>query len=863
MAVPTGAQATWHPYHPGAMRGIRRLITAMALLALITAIGATASGNNASAQTADACAAWMDTSKTPDQRAQALLQKMSLDDKLQMVRQPDPVWAHYGAAGWIPGNESLCIPDLVLNDAGQGVGDQEVNTTAFPAGIAQAASWDEDVQRQVGKAIGNEAFQKGINVQLAPNVNIARYPLMGRNSEGMGEDPYLSGRTAVAWIKGIQDNPVIADVKHYALNNHEVNRMTVSSDADQRTIREIYTPAFEAAVKDGHVGSVMCSYNRINSVYACENGPMLTGILKTDWGFDGFVVSDWGGTHSTVDSAINGLDMEMDLAPGKYFGDALKTAISDGKVPQARLDDMVTRILRPMFREGIFEHPAAAQPAAFAANVETPADVALARKVAEDGTVLLKNNDNALPLTGQNKRIAVIGQAAGQGGAEQSYNTGGSAHIPEAGPHPNLVAPITGIAQRATADGDVVTYADGTSQADAIAAASAADVAIVFAGDGESEGTDRPDMTLSNAKFCVLAACAPYGAADQDALINAVAGANPNTIVVLDTGGPMEMPWLAQAKSVLQAWFPGQEDGNAIAAILFGDVNPSGKLPQTFPKSQKDLPIKTQSQYPGVNDDKGVPHAAYSEGLKVGYRWYDSEGIEPLFPFGFGLSYTTFSIDNLKVKAASGGKTGATVAVDVKNTGERTGSEVPQLYVGMPSQTGEPPKQLKGYDKLQLAAGETKTATFKLDRRSFAYWDSDAAAWTVAKGCYGIMVGSSSRNIAQQAVVGVGGAKCAGSKAQIARPAPRKCVDTRKFGFKLHHALGARVVMAVIYVNGKRRLSLKGKSLTRVTLRKLPKKRFVVKVVSTQNTGSQLISTRVYHGCKKTKPHTRARHHRH
>ena len=834
-------------------------MAATALLAVLVAIGGTRS-EPAKAQADPTCAAWMDPAKPVEQRVQALLSKMSLDDKLQMVRQPDPVWAHYGAAGWIPGNPALCIPDLVLNDAGQGVGDQEVNTTAFPAGIAQSASWDEDLQRQVGKAIGNEAFNKGINVQLAPNVNIARYPLMGRNSEGMGEDPYLSGRTGAAWIKGIQDNPVIANVKHYALNNHEVNRMTVSSDADQRTIREIYTPAFEAAVKQGHVGSVMCSYNRINSVYACENGPMLNGILKTDFGFDGFVVSDWGGTHSTVPSALAGLDMEMDLAPGKYFGDALKTAITDGKVPQARLDDMVTRILRPMFREGIFEHPAAAQPAAFAANVETPDDVALARKVAEDGTVLLKNAGKALPLSGQNKRIAVIGQAAGQGGAEQSYNTGGSAHIPEAGPHPHVVAPITGITQRATADGDVVTYSDGSSQADAIAAASAADVAIVFAGDGESEGTDRPDMTLANAKFCVIAACSPYGAANQDELIKAVAGANPNTVVVLTTGGPMEMPWLGQVKGVLQAWFPGQEEGNAIAALLFGDVNPSGKLPQTFPKSQKDLPTKTEDQYPGKVDDKGVPHAAYSEGLKVGYRWYDSQGIEPLFPFGFGLSYTTFKISGLKVKA--GASTSATVTVNVKNAGDRSGAEVPQLYVGMPASTGEPPKQLKGYDKIQLAPGESKTATFALDRRSFSYFDTDTNGWAVAKGCYRITVGNSSRDeAAQQAVVAVGGAKCPKAKAQIARPAPRRCVDTRKFSFKLHHAVGARVVKVAVFVNGKRRLRLSGKALTRVTLRKLPKKRFVVRVVATQNTGSQLISTRVYHGCKKTRPRTRAHHH--
>src|SRR3954454_14055346 len=632
------------------------------------------------ARAATACP-WMDAKKPPNERAQMLVKAMSIDDEIAMVHQSAPIWSHYGGAGYVAGNPSLCIPDLVLNDAGQGVGDMEVNTTAFPSGISQASSWNRPLQRQLGRAIGNEAWHKGINLQLAPDVNIARFPMNGRNSEAFGEDPYFTGQTAVAEIDGIQQNPVIATVKHYALNNHEVNRMTVSADADPRTIHEIYTPAFETAVKQGHVGSVMCSYNRINGPYACENGPMLNRILKSEFGFDGFVVSDWGGTHSTIPSALAGLDMEMGFEPGTYYTDPLKEAVQSGKVPPARLDDMILRILRPMFRFGIFEHPAAAQPAAYSANVETPEDVNLARKVSEEGTVLLKNAGSTLPITGQNKRIAVIGQAANQTGAEQSYNTGGSAHIPEAGPHPHVVAPITGIMQRASADGDVVTFSDGNSQADAVAAATASDIAVVFVGDGESEGVDRPDLTVANAKFCILAGCAPYGSGNQDEMVKAVAAANPNTVVVLTTGGPMLMPWLGQVKSVLQAWFPGQEDGNAIAALLFSDLNPSDNLEQTFPKSQADLSTKTQSQYPGVNDKDGIPHAAYSEGIKVGYRWYDSQGIEPLFPFGFGLSYTTFSLSGLSVKAAGGGATGATVSLDVKNTGVRAGAEVPQLYV--------------------------------------------------------------------------------------------------------------------------------------------------------------------------------------
>src|SRR3954471_16610405 len=834
------------------MQGSRSL--AAAVLTVLASIAAALLQQPVETARAATACPWMDAKKSPNERSQMLVKAMSIDDEIAMVHQSAPIWSHYGAAGYVAGNPSLCIPDLVLNDAGQGVGDQEVQTTAFPSGIAQASSWDRPLQRQLGRAIGNEAWHKGINVQLAPDVNIARFPMNGRNSEAFGEDPYLAGQTGAAWIRGIQDNPVIADVKHYALNNHEVNRMTVSADADQRTIHEIYTPAFETAVKSGHVGSVMCSYNRINGPYACENGPMLNGILKNEFGFDGFVVSDWGGTHSTKPSALAGLDMEMGFEPGTYYTGPLKTAVQSGQVPKARLDDMVLRITRVMFRQGIFEHPTPAQPAAFGSNVETPEDVTLARKVSEAGTVLLKNSGNALPITGQNKRIAVIGQAANQTGAEQSYNTGGSAHIPEAGPHPHVVAPITGITQRASADGDLVTFSDGSSQADAVAAASAADIAVVFVGDGESEGVDRPDMTLSNAKFCTLAGCNPYGPGNQDDLIKSVAAANPNTVVVLTTGGPMQMPWLGQVRSVVQAWSPGQEEVNSIAALLFGDVNPSGKLPQTFPKSQADLPTKTQSQYPGVNDSKGIPHAAYSEGLKVGYRWYDSQGIEPLFPFGFGLSYTTFSLGGLHVKAAGGG---ANATFTVANTGSRAGAEVAQLYVGMPNDTGEPPKQLKGYSKGRLSPGQSQTVTLSLAERAFSYWGT--GGWTVATGCYRIMLGSSSRDIAAQKVVSIGGASCAGAVAHIRRPAS-KCVDTRRFSFRLHHTSGARVVRVVVYVNGKRKLSRRGRNITRVSISRLPKKRFVVRIVATQNTGAQIISTRVYNGCKKSRPTVRHGH---
>src|SRR4051812_18469242 len=410
------------------MQGSRCLAAAV-LLVLASIAVALLQQPVETARAATACP-WMDAKKSPNARAQMLVKAMSIDQKIQMVHQNQPIWAHFGAAGYIAGQPDLCIPDLVLNDAGQGVGDHNFNTTAFPSGISQASSWDRPLQRQLGRAIGNEAWHKGINVQLAPDINIARFPMNGRNSEAFGEDPYLAGQTGSAWVKGIQDNPVIADVKHYALNNHEVNRMTVSADADQRTIHEIYTPAFETAVKQGHVGSVMCSYNRINGPYACENGPMLNGILKNEFGFDGFVVSDWGGTHSTIPSALGGLDMEMGFEPGTYYTDPLKQAVQSGKVPPARLDDMVLRITRVMFRQGIFEHPTPSQPAAFGSNVETPEDVNLARKVSEAGTVLLENARNAPPITRPKKSIAPIGEGAHPTRAREAHKTRGSR------PHP-------------------------------------------------------------------------------------------------------------------------------------------------------------------------------------------------------------------------------------------------------------------------------------------------------------------------------------------------------------------------------------------------------------------------------------------
>jgi len=714
-----------------------RLCGAIAAVAVLVAVAATAGPANA------ASCPWMNTSLSPNQRAQLLLGAMSLSDKIAMTYQQYPMDYHYGAAGYIPGNTSLCIPDLVFNDAGQGVGDAQTGTTAFPAPIAQAASWDPSLQYQFGAALGQEARDKGIDVQLAPGMETDRVPMNGRNWEYMGEDPFLAGQDAAAETAGIQSQHVIVTLKHYIANSQETNRMTDSSDVDQRTLEEIYAPQYDTAIHQGGAMGVMCSYNRINSVYSCENPNTLKGILDGQFGFTGFVVSDWGATRSTVASALNGLDIEMNVTPGTYYGPSLQTAVEDGQVPMSTLNDMVLRILRAMFTVGVFDHPPAAEPQAFAAPATTPDHVALAREVSEQGTVLLKNQDAILPLSRPGQTIAVLGPDAGQAGAEDEYNGEGSGHVPEAG-IALVVSPLQGITQRAVGNGDKVLYADGSATADAVAAAKAADVAVVVAGDSESEGTDRSNLTLTGG-ICTLAGCTPQ-TVDQNSLISQVAAANPNTIVVLDTGGPVLMPWLDQIKGLLEAWYPGQEDGNALAALLFGDADPSGHLTETFPASMSDLPIQSASQWPGVTEsgDSVGPHSSYSEGLLVGYRWYQARGITPLFPFGFGLSYTSFRFSNLTVTSTS---SGAVARFNVQNTGLRAGAEVAQAYVGMPSSTGEPPNQLKGFQKVWLEPGQTKTVSITLPETSFAWWNTAGEQWVVTPGNYTVSVGDSSASL--------------------------------------------------------------------------------------------------------------------
>ena len=713
-----------------------RLCGAIAAVAVLVAVAATAGPANA------ASCPWMNTSLSPNQRAQLLLGAMSLSDKIAMTYQQYPMDYHYGAAGYIPGNTSLCIPDLVFNDAGQGVGDAQTGTTAFPAPIAQAASWDPSLQYQFGAARTGGPGQGNRCAACTRNGNgSGSHERAQLGVHGRGPVPGWARRPAET--AGIQSQHVIVTLKHYIANSQETNRMTDSSDVDQRTLEEIYAPQYDTAIHQGGAMGVMCSYNRINSVYSCENPNTLKGILDGQFGFTGFVVSDWGATRSTVASALNGLDIEMNVTPGTYYGPSLQTAVEDGQVPMSTLNDMVLRILRAMFTVGVFDHPPAAEPQAFAAPATTPDHVALAREVSEQGTVLLKNQDAILPLSRPGQTIAVLGPDAGQAGAEDEYNGEGSGHVPEAG-IALVVSPLQGITQRAVGNGDKVLYADGSATADAVAAAKAADVAVVVAGDSESEGTDRSNLTLTGG-ICTLAGCTPQ-TVDQNSLISQVAAANPNTIVVLDTGGPVLMPWLDQIKGLLEAWYPGQEDGNALAALLFGDADPSGHLTETFPASMSDLPIQSASQWPGVTEsgDSVGPHSSYSEGLLVGYRWYQARGITPLFPFGFGLSYISFRFSNLTVTSTS---SGAVARFNVQNTGLRAGAEVAQAYVGMPSSTGEPPNQLKGFQKVWLEPGQTKTVSITLPETSFAWWNTAGEQWVVTPGNYTVSVGDSSASL--------------------------------------------------------------------------------------------------------------------
>lgn len=693
---------------------------------------------------------------TPDERADYLVSQMTQDEKVQLVHggatTANPVTPR-GAAGWVPGIPRLNIPDLYLADGSVGAGNGIGQATALPSSIASAASWDVNEAYKYGKVIGSDLSAYGMNVNLGGNINlIGREPRDGRTFETKGEDPILAGKITAAHLKAVQDQYVIAGIKHYSLNDQETGRGQANVLIDNRSARESDLLAFEIGIKDSNVQSVMCSYNLMNGTYACENPYLLSTVLKGDWTFSGFVMSDWWATHSTAAAANAGLDQEQ--PNNTYFGN-LGQAVQSGQVPQSRLDNMVHRILRAMYAAGVFDHPASLH------AVDVAGDDAIAQEAEEQGAVLLENN-GVLPLNGSVLRsIAVIGSHAdiavlSGGGSAQVIPNGGAA-LTEGNPCPpcwstviwDPSSPMKAI--QAKAPGAQVQFNDGTNAGAAAALAASSDVAIVFVSQWESEGMDLPSLNFTD-----VIHSAPI---DQDALVAAVGAANPRSIVVMENGGAQVMPWLNQVAAVLEAWYPGERGGDAIANILFGAVNPSGKLPITFPASVNDLPRPTIAAPP---DSSTVFNVDYTiDGFNVGYKWFDTKNIAPEFPFGFGLSYTTFSFANAQLTTnLSSSNPNFQVSFSLTNTGSAAGAEVAQVYLGLPAATVEPPKRLVGWQKVLLEPGQAQSVTIEVDENDsshpLSYWDVNSNSWQVANGDYLVYLGNSSRNVTQVGTFHVG-----------------------------------------------------------------------------------------------------------
>ena len=646
-----------------------------------------------------------------------LVSQMTLEEKAGMCSGLD-FW-HLKSV------DRLDIPSVMVSDGPHGLRKQDdkadhlginesIKAVCFPPAVLSACSFDRDLLRELGDTVGKEAQATDVSVVLGPAVNIKRSPLCGRNFEYYSEDPYLAGESAAAFIDGVQSHHVGTSIKHFAANNQELNRMSCSSEVDERTLREIYLPAFETAVRKSQPYTVMCSYNKINGTYSSENPWLLTEVLRDEWGFEGYVMSDWGAVNERVPGLKAGLDLEMPTSGGLTDREIV-AAVQDGSLDESVLDQAVERILRITFT---WLDNREEQDFTLEADHET------ARRIAEESMVLLKN-ENVLPLT-PSENVVFIGGFA----KKPRYQGGGSSHI-NSFRVDSAIDAVRDIAE--------VSYVEGFSSskdiydeklaAEAVEAAKKADKAVIFAGlpdSFESEGYDRSHMRLPEC---------------QDRLIREIAEVQPNTIVVLHNGSPVEMPWKDDVKGLLEAYLGGQAGGSAVVNILYGKVKPSGKLAETLPLKLSDNP-----SYLNFAEREKVN---YSEGVFVGYRYYDAKEMEVAFPFGHGLSYTTFKYSNLKLdRSEMTDQDTLTVSVDVTNTGSRAGKEVVQLYVS--DRTGSvrrPVKELKGYEKISLEPGETKTVTMTLDRRSFAWYSTELHDWYAASGEYEILIGASSRDI--------------------------------------------------------------------------------------------------------------------
>ena len=722
---------------------------------------------------------WMDVALTPNRRTELLLEAMTRDEKFaQLVGAPGIVAELpqcYGARH-VPGIVRLHIPTFRITNGPVGVGQSDcvpanqpgvpmssltsansAKATQLPSGMAVAASFDRKVATSFGDVIGQETRDLALHVLEGPGLNLARVPQGGRNFEYFGEDPFLTGTMAVAEIRAIQAHGVIAMAKHFIANEQETARTAVNEVIDDRVLHELYLLPFEMAVKEGQVASIMCSYNAVNGPHACEDKHHLTDVLRKQWGFAGYVQSDFFAVHSAAATLRAGMDHEM---PGlainspamtsPWFSSAnLQAAIERNELTLADVDTALARRYRQMFKLGIFDRAVALSP------IDTARHARLAREIGEQSAVLLKNTAGLLPLDAQTIRsIALIGQAPYATRAVAGCCGGSSDVIPFA-----TVSPLDGMkralaAAKSSASAALTVVAnDNSNIAEAVAAARGADVAVVFVGTLSEEGRDLTTIALPN---------------NQDALVSAVVAANPRTVVVLKDNASALLPWIESVPAVLEAWFPGQSDGDVVARLLLGLATPSGRLPVTFARRESDLPASTTRQWPGVDsagkspriDTPGMGFAAggsytveYSEGLRIGYRWFDAQGLPPLFPFGHGLSYTTFAITELRVSSpAPDGSIPIGVEFSVRNTGRRRGAEVPQVYVTFPASAGEPPKRLVGFEKVWLNPGERRKLRIVIDPRAanhpFGVWNTATQAWTIPAGEFRVQVGRSAADIA-------------------------------------------------------------------------------------------------------------------
>lgn len=690
---------------------------------------------------------WMNKSLPPDQRADLVLREMTLDEKIQMVHgqgwgvlregAPLPARSNFGA-GFMAGIDRLGIPDINLADSAVGVrmaAYQSRYATLLPSTLSAASSWDTDSAFLYGQVIGRELRAQGYNMSIGGGVDITREPRNGRNFEYSGEDPVLAGTLTGNLEKGVLSQHVMSDIKHYALNDQETGRTVVNVLLDRKALRESDLLAFEIAIGIADPSGVMCSYNLYEGDHACENDYLLNQVLKRDFKFKGWVLTDWGAAHSTVKAALNGLDQDM---PGddNYFSDPLKKAVEEGEVPKSRLDDMVHRILRSMFAAGVVDDP----PVRSVVDPFRGRDDA--QHIEEESIVLLKNSGRLLPLKAtMTGSIALIGSHAdvgilSGGGSAQVDAPGGNAANPRPGGATwgeTVYFPSSPLRYiREKAPNASVQFNDGKNLSAAAAMARSASVAIVFVNQPMREDQDSATLSLPE---------------NQDALVDAVAAANPNTIVILETGGPVTMPWIEKVKGVAEIWYPGIGGAQALANVLFGEVNPSGKLPVTFARNDAQLPHPivpgTEHELSSLASNGNHPpfDLKYTEGAEVGYKWFEATKTEPLFPFGYGLSYTTYTYSGLTIDDAK-----KTVHFTVRNTGTREGTEVAQVYVALPGKAKEPYQRLVGWKRVKLAPGASTDVSVPLDPEYLSVFNTDTNNWQLLSGDYKIMAGTSSNN---------------------------------------------------------------------------------------------------------------------